>query len=60
MRRWTGNSARTVPATRAHLAQMAATKAGILDEWERDARTLTGQDARNLILTIHEDAGTAR
>jgi hypothetical protein len=39
---------------------MAATKAGILDEWERDARTLTGQDARNLILTIHEDAGTAR
>ncbi|MDR1266663.1 MAG: nucleotidyltransferase domain-containing protein [Propionibacteriaceae bacterium] len=48
-RDWTGNPLQTVTVTRAQLTLMAAAKAGIMDEWERDARTIVGSDARGLI-----------
>jgi predicted nucleotidyltransferase len=49
VRSWTGNLLQSVTVTRAQLVLMAAARAGIIDEWERDVRTITGQDARSLI-----------
>jgi predicted nucleotidyltransferase len=56
VRSWTGNPLQAVTVTRAQLALMAANKAGIMDEWERDVRTITGQDARSLIRAARKDA----
>jgi hypothetical protein len=56
VRRWTGNPLQTVTVTRAHLARMAAAQAVIVDEWERDARTIAGQDARGLIREARSEA----
>ncbi|MDR1187194.1 MAG: nucleotidyltransferase domain-containing protein [Bifidobacteriaceae bacterium] len=55
-RSWTGNPLQTVTVTRAQLALMAANKARIVDEWEHDVSTITGQDARVLIRAARKDA----
>ncbi|MDR2566316.1 MAG: nucleotidyltransferase domain-containing protein [Bifidobacteriaceae bacterium] len=56
VRSWTGNPLQAVTVTRAQLALMAAGGAGIVDEWERDVRTITGEDARSLIRAARKDA----
>ena len=48
-RQWTGNSLQATTVTQTQLATMATAGAPIVDEWERDLRTITGQEARNLI-----------
>ncbi|MDR2619576.1 MAG: nucleotidyltransferase domain-containing protein [Propionibacteriaceae bacterium] len=57
-RSWTGNTLQTITVTQPQLAHMAAAKAAIIAEWERDVHTLTGQDARNLIRVARKDTET--
>lgn len=49
MRLWTGNALQATTVTEAQLIAMASAGAPIVDEWERDVRTIMGQDARSLI-----------
>ena len=49
MRLWTGNPLQATTITEAQLIAMASVGAPIVDEWERDVRTVMGQDARRLI-----------
>jgi len=46
---WTGNPLQVTTMTRAQLAAMVSAGVPIISEWERDARTIMGQDARSLI-----------
>jgi len=48
-RLWTGNPLQATTVTKTQLAAMAKAGAPIVDEWQRDARTIMGQDARTLI-----------
>jgi len=48
-RLWTGNPLQATTVTKSQLAAMAKAGAPIVDEWQRDARTIMGQDARTLI-----------
>lgn len=49
LRLWTGNQLQATTVTEAQLIAMASAGAPIVDEWERDVRTVRGQDARSLI-----------
>jgi len=44
-----GNSLQITTVTQTQLAAMVNSDAPIIDEWDRDAHTIMGQDARNLI-----------
>jgi len=46
---WIGNPLQTTTVTRKKLAAMVSAGAPIVDEWERDVRTIMGEDARGLI-----------
>jgi len=46
---WIGNTLQTTIVTRRQLAAMVSAGAPIVDEWERDVRTIMGEDARSLI-----------
>ena len=48
-RLWTGNLLQIVTVPRAQLVAMLGAGANIVTEWERDAQTIYGQDARRLI-----------
>jgi len=57
VRTWSGNATRTVTVPRRQLVQMSQAGDRIVTEWERDARTISGQDARGLIRAMRQDAG---
>jgi len=55
-RSWTGNPLQTTTVTRSQLAAMAGAGAAIMDEWEREARTIVGQPADGLIRLARQEA----
>jgi len=48
-RLWVGNPLQVTTVTLQQLASMISAGAPIVDEWERDVRTIMGKDARSLI-----------
>ena len=55
-RSWTGNPLQVITVTEAQLAAMTSAGVPIVAEWERDVRTIAGQDARDLIRTARRAA----
>jgi len=55
-RLWIGNPLQITTVTPTQLAAMASSGAPIVGEWDRDVRTIMGQDARGLIRAAREKA----
>jgi len=56
---WTGNAVQSVTVPQGQLAAMLAAGDPITVEWQRDARTIAGEDARDLIRRAGAAKGTA-
>ena len=54
----TGNPLQAMTVTQTQLAAMTSANARIVDEWERDARTIVGKDLRDLIRAARKETGT--
>ena len=53
-RDWTGNPLHCVTVTASQLKSMIASSELIVNEWQRDARTTTGRDVRQMILAARK------
>ena len=52
---WTGNSIQVSTVTSRQLMSMVRAGAPIVDEWERDVKTIMGEDARSLIRAARKE-----
>jgi len=55
VRLWSGNEAQCVTVQEKQLVRMASARDPIVDEWARDARTITGQPIRGFLRTSGKD-----